>query len=50
VPELGALPGRVGPVVAIAASPRFPVPDPTLRYEHGGLDDDEMHVPFAVWH
>jgi hypothetical protein len=49
VPELRALPGRVGPVVAIAASPRFPVPDPTLRYEHGGLDDDEMHVPFAVW-
>jgi hypothetical protein len=50
VPELSALTGRVGPVVAIAASPRFPVPDPTLRYEHGGLDDDEMHVPFATWH
>ena len=55
VPELGgagaaqALTGRVGPVVAIAASPRFPVPDPALRYEHGGLDDEEMHVPFAAW-
>jgi hypothetical protein len=50
VPELNTLTGRVGPVVAIATSPRFPVPDPTLRYEHGGLDDDEMHVPFATWH
>jgi hypothetical protein len=50
VPELSALTGRVGSVVAIATSPRFPVPDPTMRYEHGGLDDDEMHVPFAVWH
>jgi hypothetical protein len=50
VPELSTLTGRVGSVVAIAASPRFPVPDPTLRYEHGGLDDDELHVPFAVWH
>jgi hypothetical protein len=49
VPELGTLAGRVGPVVAIAASSRFPVPDPTLRYEHGGLDDDEMLVPFATW-
>jgi hypothetical protein len=51
VPELNrpGLAGRVGPVVAIAASPRFPVPDPALRYEHGGFDDDEMHVPFATW-
>jgi hypothetical protein len=48
--ELSALQGRVGPVVAIATSPQFPIPDPTMRYEHGGLDDDELHVPFALWH
>jgi hypothetical protein len=51
VPELAApsLAGRVGRVVAIATSPRFPVPDPGLLYEHGALDDDEMLVPFATW-
>jgi hypothetical protein len=49
LPELAALPGRVGPVVAIATSPAFPIPDPTLTHEHGGLDDDELHVPFATW-
>ena len=41
--------GRVGEVVAIAASDRFPLPDPGLRYEHGGMTEDEVAVPFAVW-
>lgn len=55
MPELGSacaagsLRGRVGAVVAIAASERFPVPDPSLSYEHGGLDPAELLVPFAVW-
>jgi hypothetical protein len=40
---------RIGPVVAIAASPRFPVPDRALRYEHGSTTPDEILVPFAVW-
>jgi type I phosphodiesterase/nucleotide pyrophosphatase len=47
--DLGLPPHRVGAVVAIAASDRFPVPNPALRYEHGGLDVDEMVIPFAVW-
>jgi Type I phosphodiesterase / nucleotide pyrophosphatase len=40
---------RIGPVVAVAVSPRFPVPDPTLAYEHGADTPDEVQVPFAVW-
>jgi hypothetical protein len=47
--EVGLDPRRAGAVVAIAASDRFPIPDPGLRFEHGGLDADEMIVPFAVW-
>jgi Type I phosphodiesterase / nucleotide pyrophosphatase len=47
--DLGLRPGRVGSVVAIAADERFPLPDPTLRFEHGGLDPDEMIIPVAVW-
>ena len=47
--DLGLDPHRVGAVVAIAASDRFPIPNPELRYEHGGLDVDEMIIPFAVW-
>jgi hypothetical protein len=41
--------GRVGEVVAVAASERFPLPDPTLAYEHGGTAEDEVAVPFATW-
>lgn len=48
-PSLALPPRRVGAVVAIAASERFPVPDPSLRYEHGATDVDEMIIPFAVW-
>ena len=40
---------RVGAVVAIAASERFPLPNPELRYEHGGLDVEEMLIPLATW-
>jgi len=47
--ELGLPPDRVGAVVAVAASDRFPVPDPGVRHEHGGTDVDEMVIPFAVW-
>lgn len=50
LPATLALPlDRVGRVLAIAASPRFPLPDPRAQYEHGGLDPDEMVIPFAVW-
>lgn len=48
-PRLALPPDRIGAVIAIAASDRFPLPDPTLRYEHGGLDPDEMLIPWAVW-
>jgi hypothetical protein len=47
--QLDLPPDRVGSVVGIATSPRFPVPDPGLHYEHGGTDTDEMIIPFAVW-
>ncbi|MFC6086187.1 alkaline phosphatase family protein [Sphaerisporangium aureirubrum] len=40
---------RVGGVVAIATSPRFPLPVPGLAYEHGALTEDEMMVPLATW-
>jgi hypothetical protein len=48
-PGLGLPLDRVGAVLAIAASESFPVPDLGMRYEHGGLDVDEMVIPFAVW-
>ena len=47
--DLGLPQPEAGPVVAVAASPRFPVPDPSVRFEHGGLSLDEIDVPFAVW-
>lgn len=40
---------RIGELVAIAASPRFPVPDLASAYEHGSITEDEMLVPFAAW-
>ncbi|PVC92136.1 hypothetical protein DBP20_00070 [Streptomyces sp. CS131] len=40
---------RIGEVVALAASPAFPVPDPKASWEHGALSDAEMLVPFAAW-
>lgn len=48
-PHLRLPPERAGAVVAVAASPAFPVPNPRLRFEHGGLDVDEMVVPLGVW-
>ena len=47
--QLGLPPDRTGSVVAVAASERFPIPDPTLRFEHGALHPDELDVPFAAW-
>jgi hypothetical protein len=44
-----ALRARLGEVVAIAATDRFPVPDPSLRWEHGSTHPDEMLVPLAAW-
>jgi hypothetical protein len=40
---------RIGAVVAVATSAAFPVPDPTVAWEHGSLTDDEMLVPLAAW-
>lgn len=40
---------RIGAVVALATSAAFPVPDPTVAWEHGSLTDDEMLVPLAAW-
>ncbi|MFJ6392233.1 alkaline phosphatase family protein [Streptomyces sp. NPDC091972] len=40
---------RIGAVVALATSAAFPVPDPTVAWEHGSLSDDEMLVPLAAW-
>ena len=40
---------RLGEVVAVAATDRFPVPDPSLRWEHGSTHPDEMLVPLAAW-
>jgi hypothetical protein len=36
-------------VVARATTAAFPVPDPTVAWEHGSLSDDEMLVPLAAW-
>ncbi|ANZ39461.1 hypothetical protein BBK82_28830 [Lentzea guizhouensis] len=47
--ELGLPQPETGPVVAVAASEAFPVPDPSARFEHGGLSRDEVDVPYAVW-
>jgi hypothetical protein len=40
---------RLGAVVAIAASERFPVPSRWMVSEHGGTHPDELTVPYAVW-
>jgi len=40
---------RLGAVVAIATGSRFPLPDPSMRSEHGATHPDEMLVPYAVW-
>lgn len=45
-PQLRA---RLGSVVAVAATDRFPIPDPGLRWEHGSTQPDEMLVPLAAW-
>jgi hypothetical protein len=41
--------GRAGEVIVVAASEGFPVPNPRLRYEHGGVTEAEMLVPLAIW-
>ncbi|MGW1535298.1 alkaline phosphatase family protein [Streptomyces aureus] len=40
---------RIGEVVALAASPHFPVPDPGVAWEHGSVSDGETLVPLASW-
>jgi len=45
----GVRAGRVGAVVAVAAGPRFPLPDPDLRWEHGAAHPDEILPPLAIW-
>ncbi len=53
--DLGLLPDapgpleRVGEVVALALTERFPLEDPDMRYEHGSVHPDEMLVPLATW-
>jgi hypothetical protein len=47
--DLGLPQPEAGPVVAVAASPGFPIPDPGRKFEHGGLSREEIDVPFAVW-
>jgi hypothetical protein len=47
--DLGLPQPEAGPVVAVAASPGFPIPDPSVKFEHGGMSRDEIDVPYAVW-
>ncbi|KOV77806.1 hypothetical protein ADL03_41410 [Nocardia sp. NRRL S-836] len=47
--DLGLPQPEAGPVVAVAASAAFPVPDPSARFEHGGVSAEELDVPYAVW-
>jgi hypothetical protein len=47
--DLGLPQPEAGPVVAVAASPRFPIADPSAKFEHGGMSRDEIDVPYAVW-
>ncbi|WP_189256930.1 hypothetical protein [Lentzea flava] len=47
--DLGLPQPETGPVVAVAASPRFPIADPSAKFEHGGTSRDEIDVPFAIW-
>ncbi|QMU77877.1 alkaline phosphatase family protein [Streptacidiphilus sp. PB12-B1b] len=49
LPASPAVRDRIGAVVAVAASPGFPVPDPGLAWEHGALSEAEMLVPLAAW-
>lgn len=47
--EVGPDPSRVGEVVAIATGERFPVPDPSLIFEHGGISEQERRVPLVTY-
>jgi hypothetical protein len=49
LPASPAVRERIGAVVAVAASPGFPVPDPGLAWEHGALTEAETLVPLASW-
>jgi Type I phosphodiesterase / nucleotide pyrophosphatase len=40
---------RIGEVVMIATGLEFPMFSPHYRYEHGGISEQEMLVPFAIW-
>lgn len=47
--DLGLPQPEAGPVVAVARNAKFPIPDPSAAYEHGGMDRAEIEVPYAVW-
>ncbi|MFD5636995.1 alkaline phosphatase family protein [Streptomyces sp. NPDC127077] len=49
LPATPVVRARIGEVVALATSPRFPVPDPTVTWEHGSVSDGETLVPLAAW-
>ncbi|MDI5962327.1 alkaline phosphatase family protein [Streptantibioticus silvisoli] len=49
LPATPAVLERIGAVVAVAATARFPVPDPRVGFEHGALTQEETHVPLAGW-
>jgi hypothetical protein len=49
LPDAPGLLERVGEVVALALTDRFPLGDPDMRYEHGSLQPDEILVPLATW-
>ena len=49
LPDVPELLERVGEVIALARSERFPLEDPDMLYEHGSLQPDEMLVPLATW-
>jgi len=40
---------RVGEVVAIATGERFPIPDPNLIFEHGGISEQERRIPLVIY-
>ncbi len=49
LPATPTVVARIGAVVAVAATARFPVPDHRLGWEHGALTEAETCVPLAGW-
>ena len=40
---------RLGEIVLLARGADFPVPDASVRFEHGSMTADEVLVPLAAW-